>query len=79
MEVKSKKKQKKVYLITLHQTQDILLNLLENAPFISEVRIGSPNILDEITESFLSSYDCIIYDLQDSGFYNNVITDKKKN
>ena len=46
--------------------------------FISEVRIGSPNILDEITESFLSSYDCIIYDLQDGGFYNKVITDKKK-
>ena len=78
MEVKQKKKQKRVYLITLHQSQDILLNLLENASFISEVRIGTPNILDEITESFLSSYDCIIYDLQDNGFYNNVVTDKKK-
>ena len=78
MEVTPKKKQKRVYLITLHKSQDILLNLLENASFISEVRIGSPNILDEITESFLSSYDCIIYDLQDHGFLNNVITDKKK-
>ena len=78
MEVTPKKKQKRVFLITLHKSQDILLNLLENASFISEVRIGSPNILDEITESFLSSYDCIIYDLQDSGFYHNVITDKKK-
>ena len=35
MEVTPKKKQKRVFLITLHKSQDILLNLLENASFIS--------------------------------------------
>jgi len=59
---------KRVYLITNHQSGDILLNILQNLPFISEVKIGSPNVIAEMTESFLSNYDCIIYDLCDGGF-----------
>ena len=59
---------KKVLLITNHKSGDILLNLLQNCPFIFEVRIGSPNILKEMTESFLILFDCVIYDLCDGGF-----------
>ena len=59
---------KKVYLISNRQS-DVLLNLLKQTPFISEVRIGSPNIIPELTESFLSLFDCFIYDLCDRGFF----------
>ena len=62
---------KKVLLITNHKSGDILLNLLKNCSFISEVRIGSPNVLKEMTESFLLLFDCVIYDLYDGGFYIN--------
>ena len=66
---------KKVYLISNRQS-DVLLNLLKQTPFISEVRIGSPNIIPELTESFLSLFDCFIYDLYDGGFLIN--TEKEK-
>ena len=66
---------KKVYLISNRQS-DVLLNLLKQTPFISEVRIGSPNIIPELTESFLSLFDCFIYDLCDCGFMIN--TEKEK-
>ena len=66
---------KKVYLISNRQS-DVLLNLLKQTPFISEVRIGSPNIIPELTESFLSLFDCFIYDLCDRGFLIN--TEKEK-
>ena len=56
---------KKVYLISNRQS-DVLLNLLKQTPFISEVRIGSPNIIPELTESFLCLFDCFIYDLYDN-------------
>ena len=59
---------KKVLLITNHKSGDILLNLLKNSYFISEVRIGSPNVLKEMTESFLLLFDCVIYDLCNGGF-----------
>ena len=54
---------KKIYLITDRKSNDILLNLLKEASFVSEVRIGTPNIIPELTESFLSLFDCFIYDL----------------
>ena len=66
---------KKVYLIS-NRHSDVLLNLLKQTPFISEVRIGSPNIIPELTESFLSLFDCFIYDLYDGGFLIN--TEKEK-
>ena len=59
---------KKVFLITNHGSGDLLEKLLKQIPFISEVRTGSPEIISEMTESFLSLFDCIIYDLQDTGF-----------
>ena len=62
---------KKVLLITNHKSGDILLNLLKNSSFISEVRIGSPNVLKEMKESFLLFFDCVIYDLCDGGFCVN--------
>ena len=40
-----KNNKKKIYLITDRKSNDILLNLLKEASFVSEVRIGSPNIL----------------------------------
>jgi len=64
----SGKTKKKVFLITNRKSNDILLNLLKGAPFISEVRIGSPNVIKQFNELFLTSYDCIIYDIIDSGF-----------
>ena len=67
---------KKVLLITNHISGDILLNLLKSSSFISEVRIGSPNVLKEMTESFLLLFDCVIYDLCDGGFLVN--QDNKK-
>ena len=60
---------KKVFLITNHGAGDLLEKLLKNIPFVSEVRTGSPEIISEMTESFLSLFDCIIYDLQDTGFF----------
>jgi len=59
---------KKVFLITNHGSGDLLEKLLKQIPFISEVRIGSPEIISEMTESFLSLFDCIIYDLYDTGY-----------
>lgn len=65
---------KKVYLIKFQKT-DILLELLKNCPFISEVKIGSPESISSLTTEFLKNYDCIIYDLHDGSYYIN--TDKK--
>ena len=62
---------KRVYLITNHKSGDILEKELKNIDFISEIRIGSPNIINEMTESFLSLFDCFIYDLCDGGFLIN--------
>ena len=64
----SGKTKKKLFLITNRKSNDILLNLLKAGPFISEVRIGSPNVIKHFNELFLTSYDCIIYDIIDSGF-----------
>jgi len=55
-------------LITKHNSGDLLEKLLKKMPFVLEVRTGSPDILSELTESFLSLFDCIIYDLYDGGF-----------
>ena len=60
---------KKVFVITKHNSGDLLEKLLKKIPFISEVRTGSPEIISEMTESFLSLFDCIIYDLYDTGFF----------
>ena len=60
---------KKVFLITKHNSGDLLEKLLKKIPFISDVRTGSPEIISEMTESFLSLFDCIIYDLYDTGFF----------
>ena len=68
MDANSGKIKKKVFLITNRKSNDILLNLLKGAPFISEVRIGSPNVIKQFNELFLSFYDCIIYDIIDCGF-----------
>ena len=59
---------KKVYLITNNNSGDIIENELKKMEFIGEIRKGSPNILNELTESFLSLFDCFIYDFCDSGF-----------
>jgi len=60
--------QKKILLISNHSAGDILYDLLKKSPFISDVRIGSPNVTSEMKESFLSYFDCVIYDLQDYGY-----------
>ena len=60
---------KKIFLITNHGSGDLLEKLLKKIPFVSEIRIGSPEIISEMTESFLSLFDCIIYDLYDTGFF----------
>ena len=62
---------KKVYLITNNKSGNILENELKNMDFISEVRKGSPNIINQMNESFLSLFDCFIYDLCDCGFCTN--------
>jgi len=67
---------KKIFLITNHASNDLLEKLLKKIPFVSEVRIGSPNVLSEMTDSFLSLFDCVIYDLFDTG-YNVKIKDIK--
>ena len=59
---------KKVYLITNHKSGDIIEKELKKLEFISEIRKGSPNIINQMNESFLSLFDCFIYDLCDSGF-----------
>jgi len=64
----SKNIKKKIFLITNHGSGDLLEKLLKKIPFVSEVRIGSPDIIPEMSESFLSLFDCIIYDLYDTGF-----------
>ena len=56
-------------MITNHNSGDLLEKLLKKIPFISDVRTGSPEIISEMTESFLSLFDCIIYDLYDTGFF----------
>ena len=62
---------KKIY----YKKTDILLELLKNTSFISEVKIGSPDIIPLITTEFLKEYDCIIYDFYDTSYLIN--TDKK--
>ena len=59
---------KKIFLITNHGSGDLLEKLLKKIPFVSEVRTGSPDVISEMTESFLSLFDCIIYDLYDTGY-----------
>ena len=59
---------KRVFLITNHVSGDLLEQLLKKIPFISELRIGPPETLSEMGDSFLSLFDCIIYDLYDGGF-----------
>ena len=63
---------KKVYLITNNISGNILLeNELRNMDFISQVRKGSPNVINQMNESFLSLFDCFIYDFSDYGFCVN--------
>lgn len=59
---------KKVYIITNHNSGDILEKELKKLEFISEIKKGSPNIINQMNESFLSLFDCFIYDLCDCGF-----------
>ena len=66
--------QKKILLISNHSAGDILYDLLKKSPFISDIRIASPNVTSEMKESFLSYFDCVIYDLQDFG-YNVKLSD----
>jgi len=47
---------KKVFLITNHGSGDLLEKLLKKISFVSEVRTGSPEIISEMTESFLSLF-----------------------
>ncbi len=54
---------KEIFLITKRQSGNISLNLLKNTSFISKVRIDSPNIIKQMNENFLSSYECEAYDL----------------
>ncbi len=54
---------KEIFLITKRQSGNISLNLLKNTSFISKVRIDSPNIIKQMNEKFLSSYECEAYDL----------------
>ena len=67
----SDENKKKIYLITDNSSGNILENELKNIDFISEVRKGSPDIINQMNESFLSSFDCFIYDLCDFGFCIN--------
>ena len=59
---------KRVFLITNHESGDLLEKLLKKIPFVSELRIGPPETISEMGDSFLSLFDCIIYDLYDKGF-----------
>ena len=55
-------------MITNHKAGDILEQELKKMKSISKVKIGSPDDINKMTERFLSSFNCIIYDLCDYGF-----------
>ena len=57
------KEKKRVFLITNHKAGDILEQELKKMKSISKVKIGSPDDINKMTERFLSSFNCIIYDL----------------
>ena len=42
--------------------------IIKKIPFASEVRTSSPLVISEMTESFLSLFDYIIYNLYDTGY-----------
>lgn len=60
---------KRVLLISRRNALDILLNLLKNSSFI-DVKIASSFIIEEMSESMLIPYDCVIYDFEDEGYWN---------
>ena len=63
---------KKIYFIPfLKNEEDILINILKNISFISEVTIGTPDIIPKMTSNFMKAYDCIIYGFSDSIYSNN--------
>jgi len=66
------KTKKKIYFISfLKNEEDILINILKNISFISEVTIGTPDIIPKMTSNFMKAYDCIIYGFSDSIYSNN--------
>ena len=60
---------KKVLLISNRNMGEILLNLLKKTSFI-DVRIVSTYFIYEMSESILIQYDCVIYDLEDGGYWD---------
>ena len=75
------KKRENVFLklkkkfILFREREDILINLLKNCSFVSQIDVGTPDIILKITENFIKSYDCFIYDFKENTYSNN----KKEN
>ena len=57
---------KNAFLIYYNSSGDVLLNLLKNVSFISQIKLGNNFDLLKMTEEFMKQYNCIIYDLQDA-------------
>ena len=68
---------KKIYIISYEQG-DLLLNLLKNSPFISQVDVGKKEIISKFTKNDFKSYDCKIYDLYDGAAYVNIEKETEK-
>jgi len=56
---------KKKILFLIKTSDSILLKLLNNFTFISEITIRNYHDNVEKTESFFSLFDCVIYDIID--------------
>ena len=73
----SKSKKKILFLIREKTSDSILLQILNNFTFISEITIKNyKDILDK-PESFFSPFDCVIYDITDQGTYSTLNNDKE--
>ena len=61
-------KKKVLFLIQdLSKTSNIILDLLNNFTFISEITIKSYKDAPKMNSTFLSSFDCVVYDIFDAG------------
>ena len=73
----TKSKKKILFLIRDKSSDSILLKLLNNLTFISEITIKNYKDILEKTESFFSPFDCVIYDITDEGTYSTLKNDKE--
>lgn len=73
----TKSKKKILFLIRDISSYSILLKLLNNFTFISEITIKNYKDILEKIESFFSPFDCVIYDITDGGTYSTLKNDKE--